>query len=167
MIAKPDRRTSMLLVLAGMVFAIVAVQLFEHVGGYIPCQLCLQQREPYYAAIPLGALALAGVWLKWPSYVVRCLMAAVALLLLYTMVLGGYHSGVEWGWWTGPADCGATAGNISTNVGDLLGDLSATRPPSCTEAAGRFLGLSFAGWNFLAAAAMALLAARAVMLPSR
>lgn len=161
-----DRRNSTALVLAGMLAAIIAVQLFEHVGGYIPCKLCLAQREPYYAAIPFGLLALVGLWLKWPAFVVRCLLAVVALLLVYTMALGAYHSGVEWGWWAGPADCGATAGNISTNVGDLLGDLSAKRPPSCTDAAGRFLGLSFAGWNVLAAGAMALIAARAVWLPA-
>ncbi|WP_375198209.1 disulfide bond formation protein B, partial [Sphingobium sp.] len=35
------------------------------------------------------------------------------------------------------------------------------RPPSCTEAAGRFLGLSFAGWNVIASLALALVAFRA------
>ena len=30
---------------------------FEHIGGYIPCKLCLEQRTPYYVGVPLMALA--------------------------------------------------------------------------------------------------------------
>ena len=36
-------------------------------------------------------------------------------------------------------------------------------PPSCDEAAGRFLGLSFAGWNVLASAALAAIGYRAAL----
>ncbi|MFL5200634.1 MAG: disulfide bond formation protein B, partial [Microvirga sp.] len=28
--------------------------IFEHAFGYVPCKLCLIQRNPYYIAIPLG-----------------------------------------------------------------------------------------------------------------
>ncbi|MBU2532498.1 MAG: disulfide bond formation protein B, partial [Alphaproteobacteria bacterium] len=31
---------------------------FEHIGGYAPCPLCLQQRYAYYVGIPLLFLAL-------------------------------------------------------------------------------------------------------------
>ena len=35
---------------------------FQHIGGYIPCKLCYEQRMPYYAGAPLMALAfLAAV----------------------------------------------------------------------------------------------------------
>ena len=30
---------------------------FEHAFGYVPCKLCLIQRQPYYAAIPIGLAA--------------------------------------------------------------------------------------------------------------
>ena len=31
---------------------------FQHLGGYIPCKLCLAQRTPYYVGIPLMAVAV-------------------------------------------------------------------------------------------------------------
>ena len=34
---------------------------FQHIGGYIPCKLCLEQRMPYYVGVPLMALAVAVV----------------------------------------------------------------------------------------------------------
>ena len=37
---------------------------FEHVFGYVPCKLCLMQRNPYYLAIPLALppLSLPPRW---------------------------------------------------------------------------------------------------------
>jgi disulfide bond formation protein DsbB len=147
-----------LAVLAGMVAVIATVLGFQHIGGYIPCKLCLAQRVPYYVGMPLAAAAVLAAYLRWPGMFVRGLLFLAGMALLYSMALGIYHAGVEWQFWAGPTDCGATAGNISSNVNDLLGDLSATRPPSCDVAAGRFLGLSFAGWNVIASLALACLA---------
>ena len=147
-----------LILLIGMAATIAAVLGFQHIGGYIPCKLCLEQRQPYYAAIPVAAIALAATAAGWRPALTRTLFLIIGLLLLYTFVLAVFHAGVEWQWWAGPTDCGATAGNISADVGDLLSDLSATRPPACDEAAGRFLGLSFAGWNAVASLAFASLA---------
>jgi disulfide bond formation protein DsbB len=147
-----------LAVLGGMVAVIAAVLGFQHIGGYIPCKLCLAQRVPYYFGMPIAAAAVAAAYLRWPGLIVRGLLALAGAALLYSMALGIYHAGVEWQFWPGPTDCGATAGNISSNVNDLLGDLSATRPPSCDVAAGRFLGLSFAGWNVIASFGLACIA---------
>ncbi|MAS12110.1 MAG: disulfide bond formation protein B [Nitratireductor sp.] len=133
---------------------------FEHIGGYLPCMLCLEQRTPYYIGVPLMLLALLASWLKAPPLITRGLLLIGGALMLYGMALGVYHSGVEWKWWEGPADCGA--GASSQNLGgNLLDQLNAVIPPSCSEAAGRFLGLSFAGWNVLASALWAFVALRA------
>jgi disulfide bond formation protein DsbB len=147
-----------LAVLGGMIAVIAAVLGFQHIGGYIPCKLCLAQRVPYYFGMPVAAAAALAAYLRWPEIIVRGLLLLAGAALLYSMALGIYHSGVEWQFWAGPTDCGATAGNISSNVDDLLGDLSATKPPSCDVAAGRFLGLSFAGWNVIASLGLALVA---------
>lgn len=74
--------------------------------------------------------------------------------MLYGASLGVYHSGVEWGWWPGPADCGGAAGQ-TTDASNLLSDLNAIKPPACNEAALRVLGLSFAGWNVIASVLLA------------
>jgi disulfide bond formation protein DsbB len=79
---------------------------------------------------------------------------------------GVYHSGVEWGFWQGPAAC---AGGGTALPGDILSQLkSAARVVSCSEAPWRFLGLSLAGYNVLIAGALAALSFWAALAkPSR
>ena len=59
MLAELDRsipRTALLVALA--MAAIVGTALaFEHIGGYLPCKLCLEQRTPYYLGVPVMLLA--------------------------------------------------------------------------------------------------------------
>lgn len=141
----------------GMALVVGSALGFEHIGGYIPCALCLMQRNPYYIGIGVGALAILSAVFRLPPVVTKVLLVAIALLMLTGMGLGIYHSGVEWGFWEGPASCtiGATGGDTPVNV---LEALNATKAPSCTEATLRVLGLSFAGWNVLTSAALAALA---------
>jgi disulfide bond formation protein DsbB len=134
---------------------------FERIGGYIPCMLCLEQRIPYYVGVPLMALALAAGLFKLPGIVVRSLLFVGGALMLYGLGLAVYHSGVEWGFWAGPSACGAVAGSVDTGNRGVLDSLDAVVPPSCDRAAGRFLGLSFAGWNVLASLVLAIVALRA------
>jgi len=134
---------------------------FEHLGGYQPCALCLQQRVPYYVGIPLAAAAaLAAAW-RAPRAMLTVLFALFAALMLYNAGLGVYHSGVEWGFWEGPAACAPSVGVGS--AADMLGQLQTSRAPSCTEATWRFLGLSFAGWNVLVSLLLAGLGALAAV----
>ena len=144
-----------LLVAGAMALVVGGALAFEHLGGYIPCALCLQQRIPYYAGVPVALLAAGAAWLGRRGLAMMLLLAVV-VLMAYGAYLGAFHSGVEWGWWPGPADCGTTAagaGSLATD--DLLGALDSVRPPSCDEAAGRFAGLSFAGWQTIAATGFA------------
>ncbi|WP_429820702.1 disulfide bond formation protein B [Ensifer sp. B1-9] len=133
---------------------------FEHIGGYIPCALCLLQRDPYYWGIPVGILAIITSALKLPVWLTRTLLAIVGILMLVGAGMGVYHAGAEWHFWEGPSTCATTAQGVSSNVGDLLGDLDSKHGPSCTEAALRVLGLSFAGWNVIASLILAAIALR-------
>ncbi|WP_018235405.1 disulfide bond formation protein B [Ensifer sp. BR816] len=149
-----------LIVTLGMAATVGGALGFEHIGGYIPCALCLLQRDPYYYAIPLGILAIATSVLKLPAWTTRALLLLVGILMLTGAGIGVYHAGAEWHFWEGPSTCATTAQGISSNVGDLLGDLDAKHAPSCTEAALRILGLSFAGWNVIASLILAAIALR-------
>lgn len=151
--------TALFLAIA-MALVVGSALAFEHIGGYIPCALCLEQRTPYYIGAPLMLVAAIVSRAGGPSWAVRGLLAVGGLLMLYGLVLGVYHSGVEWHWWEGPASCATSADAVTTDVGSLLGDLSSKKPPSCDAAALRVLGLSFAGWNVLASAALATIALR-------
>jgi disulfide bond formation protein DsbB len=137
-------RQAALAVALGAAATVGGALVFEHVFGYVPCKLCLMQRNPYYIAIPLGIAAAllpprwtrAGLWL-------------LTLVFLVSAGLGAYHAGVEWGFFVGPSDCGGGTSAGAGNVGDFLNQLQNTHVVSCTQAAWRFLGLSLAGWNVL------------------
>jgi disulfide bond formation protein DsbB len=133
---------------------------FQHIGGYIPCKLCLEQRVPYYVGVPVALLAALSAALRLPSAVTRGLLAVAGLLMAYGFYLGVYHSGVEWAWWPGPTDCGAVSGPADTGGKGVLDSLNAFVPPSCDKAALRILGLSFAGWNVIASLVLAAVAFR-------
>ncbi|MGZ8417088.1 MAG: disulfide bond formation protein B, partial [Methyloceanibacter sp.] len=60
-LAKPPPRTviaacAMVLIVATA--TILTALAFEHLGGYAPCPLCLEERYAYYFAVPASALAL-------------------------------------------------------------------------------------------------------------
>ncbi len=148
---------SALLLLVGMAVTVGTALGFQYIGGYIPCKLCLQERIPYYAGMPVMALAAISAWLRWPAAVTRLLLVAGGLLMTWSLCLGGYHAGVEWHWWAGPNDCGVV-GPVDTGGKGVLDALNTFVPPQCDQAAGRLLGISFAGWNFLASAVLAAIA---------
>ncbi len=135
---------------------------FEHIGGYIPCALCLMQREPYYYGIGVGIATLAAIGFGAPRWLVRLLLAILVIMMLVGAGMGVYHAGVEWGFWEGPSSCATGAQGVSSNVNDLLGDLDSKHGPSCTQAALRVLGLSFAGWNVIASLILAAIGVRAL-----
>jgi disulfide bond formation protein DsbB len=132
---------------------IAGALVFEHLLNLPPCPLCLRQRIPYYAAVPL-ALATALLPERWA----RLGLGLLALVFVASAVLGLHHAGVEWGWWAGPDDCAGAPAPSPGGMGEFLKELQTTRIVSCTEAAWRFLGVSLAGWNVLISLALASIA---------
>ena len=157
--APADTRWAMLAlaVALGMAGTVGAALWFQHVEGYTPCKLCLQQREAYYLGLPFALFAAPAILARLPQCVARGCLVVAGLCLASTALLGVYHAGAEWALWEGPSDCGAGTA-AATDAGGLLQSLSQTRPPSCTDAPWRFLGLSFAGWNAVLATGLAILA---------
>jgi disulfide bond formation protein DsbB len=159
-----ERGTAALLVLLGGTATIGAALFSEAVLGLFPCKLCLIQRWPYYIALPI---ALALVLLPLTDTGRRAGLAALALIFLVSAGLGAHHAGVEWGFWPGPNDCGGAPAPAASGMGDFLKQLESARVVSCTEAAGRFLGLSMAGWNAAVSLALAGFAAFSALAPAR
>lgn len=135
---------------------------FQLIGGYVPCQLCLEQRTPYYVGLPAALIALGLVLHGSMHRLAFLLLIVVAGIFAYGSGLGIYQAGAEWGFWLGPSDCGGGT-SAPASAGDLLNALSNTRVVSCTEASWRMLGLSFAGWNAVASAGLAVLALIALL----
>lgn len=128
---------------------------FEYIGGYKPCPLCLQQRYAYYAGIPLLFLALI-VLSTGRTGLAAAIFAVVGLAFLANAGLAAYHAGVEWKLWEGPQTCQSALEPLGARTGGLLKQLEQETFVRCDEAAWRFAGLSFAGWNAVLSALLAL-----------
>lgn len=151
---------------AGAALAVFAISLatllgawyFQFVLGYPPCPLCLDQRIPYYVVIPLSLLlAIAGAR-RAPRPPLTAGFIVILAAVLCGATLGAYHSGVEWHFWPGPADCSGPLADLSGG-GSLLDQLkNPIHVVRCDQAAWRLLGISLAGYNVLISLAMALVA---------
>ena len=126
---------------------LIAAFLFEYIGGMAPCSLCIWQRWAHVGVI--GA-ALAGVALL-PERTGLLLVAAAALA---SFGVAGYHAGVEWALWDGPAGCTANLG-AGASTADFVDQLLATPVVRCDDVPWSLLGISLAGYNFFASLALA------------
>jgi disulfide bond formation protein DsbB len=146
---------------AGAALAIAAVgaatmlgaYYFQYVLHYQPCPLCLEQRIPYFVAIPLALVVAVAANRRAPRSVLLAGFAALALALLIGMAIAAYHAGVEWHLWAGPQECSGDPDFGRT--GSLIEQLNTVRVVRCDEAAWRLFGVSLAGYNALISAALA------------
>jgi disulfide bond formation protein DsbB len=171
--AKPShaRQINPALIAALTISAIAAVTLagawfFQLVLDIRPCPLCLEQRYAYYLAVPLGALVAWAAAKRAPRGVLVAGLALLALAALANAWLGGYHAGVEWGFWQGPTECSGPVLDLG-KAGSLLDNLDKVKVIRCDEVQWRFLGLSLAGYNVLISLAMAALAIWGIARSSR
>jgi disulfide bond formation protein DsbB len=151
---------------AGLAFILGLVTILgalasQFIGGLQPCELCLEQRLPYYWGLPLLALILV-LWNRLPLTVWYVAMAIVVALFAWGAYLGGFHSGVEWGFWPGPTACTGVGNDLSM---DMLNDLQPVI--GCDVVQFRFLGLSLAGYNALISAAIVGLLGSAILFQAR
>jgi disulfide bond formation protein DsbB len=115
--------------------------------------LCLQQRYAYYAANPIAFGALICVS-TGRARLAGLLFFALALAFFANAGLGVYHAGAEWKYWPGPATCGTLQAIGGPTGGGILDKLETVKVIRCDEAAWRFAGLSFAGWNVVISLAL-------------
>jgi len=130
---------------------------FQLVLEIMPCPLCLEQRYAYYLAVPLGALVAVAAARGASRPVLLAGLAILGLAALANAGLGGYHSGVEWGFWPGPTDCTGPMVDFG-KAGSLLEQLDKVKVVRCDEVQFRFLGVSLAGYNVLISLLMAAIA---------
>ena len=148
----PAAAAALLIAAAGAV-TILGAYFFEYVMKLAPCPLCLEQRIPYYVAIPLALVVAIAALRGAPRVLVVGGLAVLAIAMVIGAGLGVFHAGVEWKFWAGPRDC---SGPISSfgNAGSLIDQMQNTSLVRCDEAAWRFLGLSLAGYNVLISLAL-------------
>ena len=115
-----------LIVLALAAAAPLVAQASETWLGLAPCELCLWQRWPYWVAAGLAALTSG--------------------------VLGGFHLGVEQGFWPSPlAGCKAATAGGAMSIEDMLKSLAPNPNKPCDAPAFLISGLpiSMAAMNMV------------------
>jgi disulfide bond formation protein DsbB len=144
-----------LAILAIAVASIAGAFVFEALG-YAPCELCLKERIPYYAAIPFAGLTLLFS-ARGSKNLTRGAFSILALIFAASAILGAYHAGIEWGFWRGPTTCSGPLKHVRS-VEDFWRQLQSVRVARCDIPALRILGLSLAGWNAVISLGLAWLA---------
>lgn len=135
---------------------------FQTFGGLAPCELCLKQRQVYWAALIVGLIGFFLARLIRGRHVAAIACAVLTLVFLYEAGVAAYHAGVEWKVWPGPQACSGAVKANAAAIASLLGGARVSGP-RCDVAAWRFLGLSMAGWNVLLALALAVLSGFAAL----
>ncbi|MEI4233663.1 disulfide bond formation protein B [Roseovarius sp. D22-M7] len=119
---------------------------FQHIGGMAPCSLCVWQRWPHVVGVACGAVALFAL--------PRAVALAGMMAALATAAIGGYHTGVERGWWKGPGTC-TSSGTSGLSADELFDRIMAAPLVRCDEVPWQLLGLSMASWNMVLALGLA------------
>jgi disulfide bond formation protein DsbB len=144
------------LVLAGAAATLAGAWTFQSIG-VAPCELCLKERLPYYASLPLAAAAMF-LARNGQTAAARVLLGLLAAIFSAGALLALYHAGVEWKLWAGPTGC--TGDFVKpASMEEFQRQLRNARVVRCDEVSLRLLGLSLAGWNVFVSAGLALLAA--------
>ena len=115
----------------------------QYLGGLYPCEMCWWQRWPHFAALPLAL----GAFVMGRQGVRRALVMLAALAILISGLIGGYHAGVEYGWWEGITTCSPTV--MPGSGKDVLDAILNAPLIRCDIAPWTLFGISLAGYNFL------------------
>jgi disulfide bond formation protein DsbB len=146
----------MLLLAAAAAVAPLFARASEGIFGIAPCELCLWQRWPYWVA---AGLALAGALLPRAR---RPLFWLALAAIIVSGAIGGFHVGVEQGWWPSPLPgCQAPRSTGGATVDDLMRSLAAAPSKPCDAPTYLIPGLplSMAAMNLLYALGLSALAA--------
>ncbi|AQX18877.1 Disulfide bond formation protein DsbB [Bartonella sp. CDC_skunk] len=130
---------------------------FEYIGGILPCKLCIIERFPYYGSLIFLSIAALSTRFFPSSAWIRSLFWGIFILMVISLILAIYHAGAEYRFWDAPNNCTSHSTMIITDASHLLNQLNAIQSPSCNQAAGYFLFLSFAGWNAVASLVLMLI----------
>lgn len=142
-------------IIAAAAAAILATVHILEAYGWVPCELCLRQRIPYWIA---AAIALAAAVVALPRFnlpvVSSLLMAAAALVFIVGIGLAVQHLGVEQHWWK--STC---SGGGKQSIADMLASIGKKPIVPCDEKRPFLFGLTLTNYNLILSAILAALAA--------
>ena len=125
------------------VFAISSALIAEYIFRILPCEMCYNQRYPYYFIISIFLVfyfinKTSNIWL----YIL------IELAVLYGLFYSVWHVGIEQNLLTGPSSCSGKLEG-SNSVSDLKEQILNQAVINCNEISWSVLGLSAATLNSL------------------
>ncbi len=139
MIDTPSAQNARWIVLITPAILLGGAYVGQYVFGLYPCEMCWWQRYPHFIALGLALLAFTAPPQKlW--------VALAALAIIASGLIGGFHAGVEYGWWDGVTKCALIPSAGGGSAMDAILDTPLIR---CDAAPWSFLGISLAGYNFI------------------
>ena len=76
-----------------------------------------------------------------------CIICCITFF--FSILLSGYHAGIEYNFWTGPLSCSSSGIPNTLSPELFLEAILTTSVPRCDEVVWTFLNTSMAGWNLL------------------
>lgn len=127
-----------------LIFSIIALSLayfIQYILGHNPCNLCLVERIPYFAAIIL--ISLFFVINRYE----KLITIFILLFFIFGTVVSFYHVGIEQSIFNESMFCDLS-NNVALTKEDLLRQLE-NKPVSCKDVTFTIMGLSLATINTL------------------
>ena len=128
------------IILIFSIFALTSAYFIQYFLGHQPCNLCLMERIPYFAAVIL--ISLIFIFNKYE----KTISLMVALFFIFGTIVSFYHFGIEQGFFSESLVCDLGNNNAATSSQDLLKQLE-EKTVSCKDVTFKILGLSLATFN--------------------
>jgi disulfide bond formation protein DsbB len=128
------------IILIFSLFALVTAYFIQYFLGHQPCNLCLIERIPYFAAVILISLIF------FLNKHEKLIALIVGLFFVFGAVVSFYHFGIEQGFFNESLVCDLDGNKTAVSTKDLLKQLE-KEIVSCKDVTFRVLGFSLATFN--------------------
>ena len=135
-----NKKNFYLFILVYSLLAIFFALYVEYILGYKACKLCLYQRVPYIFAIFI-------CFIGYNYFKNDKILILVAIIFLISVLISGYHYGVENNIFEEYSGCTSNSLEIIDKI-ELLNSLK-ENVASCKDAIFKLFGMSLAGVNFI------------------
>ena len=128
------------IILLFSIFALITAYFIQYILGHEPCNLCLIERIPYFAAVIL--ISLIFILNKYEKF----FSLIVGLFFIFGSIISFYHFGIEQGVFSESLVCDLGNYNTASSTQDLLKQLE-KKTVSCKDVTFKILGFSLATFN--------------------
>ena len=133
-------KSTLNIILIFSIFALIAAYFIQYILGHKPCNLCLIERIPYFAAVII--ISLIFIFNKYEKF----FSLILGLFFIFGSIISLYHFGIEQGFFSESLVCDLGSNNKTISTQDLLRQLE-EKTVSCKDVTFKILGFSLATFN--------------------